>query len=148
LNGLQASYYENKDKPNRALHTDICSPWATIPTWSGLTKNERVELFKEGHNIWLNLVHELRPDVMFISVAKEHLGEEFKYIDDWTIFTVDKKGQTRENPYIVKKYLFKANDLRIPVIFGRAAQNPFGFLGKGQKLELGKLIYSMFRNYK
>ena len=32
LNGLGASFYEGK--PSTALHTDICSPVATDPTWS------------------------------------------------------------------------------------------------------------------
>ena len=36
LNGMNASYYD--DKTATALHTDICSPIATNPTWSGLSE--------------------------------------------------------------------------------------------------------------
>ena len=34
LNGLGASFYEGK--PSTALHTDICSPVATDPTWNSV----------------------------------------------------------------------------------------------------------------
>lgn len=39
LNGLEASYYNGR--PSTALHTDICSPVATDPTWSSLGSVDR-----------------------------------------------------------------------------------------------------------
>ena len=54
LNGLEASYYEGK--PSTALHTDICSPAATDPTWSGLGWDEQKALEKEGGPLWHDLL--------------------------------------------------------------------------------------------
>ena len=46
LNGLGVSYYEGQ--PSTALHTDICSPVATDPTWSNLNEETRKELATYG----------------------------------------------------------------------------------------------------
>ncbi len=51
LNGLNCSYYQNENIKNIAIHTDICSPLATNPTWSKLTKDEQKILFEEGKNL-------------------------------------------------------------------------------------------------
>ena len=37
LNGINASYYISSNQINRVIHTDICSPIATNPTWSKLS---------------------------------------------------------------------------------------------------------------
>ena len=42
LNGMQASYYQGGG--STALHTDICSPVATNPTWSRLDEADRAAL--------------------------------------------------------------------------------------------------------
>jgi hypothetical protein len=41
LRGLKCSYYQNTQFQNIALHTDICSPIATEPTWSKLKPNQQ-----------------------------------------------------------------------------------------------------------
>ena len=57
LNGLGASYYEGQD--STALHTDICTPVATDPTWSRLGRAARRVLHSGmvcwrpcGHRSW------------------------------------------------------------------------------------------------
>ena len=72
LNGLGASFYEGK--PSTALHTDICSPVATDPTWSGLDWGEQKALEKEGGPLWHGLLEVLRPQVVTLSVASHHLS--------------------------------------------------------------------------
>jgi hypothetical protein len=140
LNGMESSYYAKSKKPNRTLHSDICSPWATNPTWKDLSRHEKEKLYSEGHPQWNNLIKELKPDVILISVAKNHLTPDFKRWGNWAIISKDKKGNNR-NDYAIEKYYYELNGFRFPVVFGRAAQMPFGLLSKNQKIELGKLIY-------
>ena len=47
LNGAGSSYYAGKTV-SAALHTDICSPVATDPTWTGLGKTVRKTLEADG----------------------------------------------------------------------------------------------------
>jgi hypothetical protein len=46
LRGLDCSYYGNAS--NTALHTDLCSPLATDPTWSNLSEQATTRLFECG----------------------------------------------------------------------------------------------------
>lgn len=70
LNGLEASYYsdgvrEGKEViENRALHTDLHSPLATDPTWSGLNSKQQRVLAEEGERLWLGLIDLLEPDLI------------------------------------------------------------------------------------
>ena len=41
LNGMNCSYYKNNSLRNTAIHTDVCSPLATNPTWSKLSKDQK-----------------------------------------------------------------------------------------------------------
>jgi hypothetical protein len=141
LNGLGASYYESNVFSSIAIHTDICSPYATIPTWSKLSKELKVELYKEGIIHWQNLIKELHPDVLIISVAEHYIKENFLFKEIFTSIEFDKKGNKRKHPYFIKKYEYTVNNVNIPVIFGPAAQKPFGLIGTEQKRELGKLIF-------
>jgi len=142
LNGMEASYYTKSKKRNRAIHTDICSPWATNPTWSYLSEGEKQELYSEGHQQWIDLIKELMPDVIVISVAKKYLIDNFKSCDNnWSVIKKDKNGNNRKN-YIIKKYNYQSNDIQIPVVFGLAAQMPFGTISKEQKIKLGTLLYN------
>ena len=70
LRGLNCSYYQNTGLPNVALHTDICSPIATDPTWTKLNPNQRQLLFTQGLQIWKDLVIDLAPDVILVSIPR------------------------------------------------------------------------------
>ena len=52
-----------------ALHTDICSPVATNPTWSKLPKADQETLEMYGLPLWHDLLDQLRPHIVVISVA-------------------------------------------------------------------------------
>lgn len=69
---MNASYYENSH-PNRVLHTDICSPFATNLTWSKkqFHRDHKGNMVKEGKKIWHKLVEILNPEIIIISVAKK-----------------------------------------------------------------------------
>ena len=79
MNGLDLSFYSNRTK-NRAIHTDICTPIATSPTWGGLTKDEKEMFVHDGYKIWLKLIKILKPQKILISVGEKYL-KEFKFID-------------------------------------------------------------------
>ena len=58
LQGMGASFYSGRDAI--ALHTDICSPLATDPTWSRLSDAARAALSEPGRRIWHSLVDYLQ----------------------------------------------------------------------------------------
>ena len=100
LNGLEASYYEGK--PSTALHTDICSPAATDPTWSGLGWDEQKALEKDGGPLWHDLLEVLRPQIVTLSVASHYLSRiRFKVLSGWEVvhvFENTKAGAPRKQP--------------------------------------------------
>lgn len=145
LNGLNSSYYEN-DYPNRALHTDICSPLATDITWSKLDDISQKRLVHDGIRIWHKLVEILTPDVILISVARRHLENiEFKRTRwrESIRITQDKYGEPRNNPYIVPTSTYKLNSNNGILVFGKAANIPFGLISNAQKRELGHTLLDL-----
>jgi len=139
LNGLNSSYYNN-EYPNRALHTDICSSLATDITWSRLNDIQQKRLGHDGIRIWHKLVEILTPDVILISVAQRHLEKiRFKRTmwQESIHFTQDKNGEPRNNPYIVSTSTYTLNGKKGMLVFGKAANIPFGLISNVQKRELG-----------
>ncbi len=100
LNGLEASYYEGQ--PSMALHTDICSPVATAPTWSSLDRAAQKALEKDGGPLWHGLLKVLRPQIVTLSVACRHLSHiQFKALSGWKIVHVFERteaGAPRKQP--------------------------------------------------
>ena len=72
LRGLSASYYGGG--LNTALHTDVCSPLATTPTWRFLKKAEQGVLATDGVPLWHRLVAELEPHMILASVSAPHFS--------------------------------------------------------------------------
>ncbi|MFC3193208.1 hypothetical protein ACFODZ_03025 [Marinicella sediminis] len=126
LNGAESSYYDGAFK-NRAIHTDLCSPLATDPTWSKLTDIERDTLFSSGSNIWIKLIEDLQPDLILVSIPRQlfekffsgeaNLLESFKFKED---------GTARKKPYdvISKKYKFNSGKTATAV-WGMPSNKPF-----------------------
>jgi len=139
LNGMGCSYYPGKIK-NRVLHTDICSPIATTPTWSKLTPQQQCVLSKEGNILWNLLIEALQPDIILISVPRQLFLENFDETGK-TVITFDTKvdGSKRTEPYRVFEHIkrFK-NGKVVKVFFGPPAQTPFGTISSDQKMEVGK----------
>jgi hypothetical protein len=139
LNGLETSYYDGRR--NTALHTDLCSPLATNPTWSGL-KEGKARLEADGLQLWLRLARPLAPDVILISVAQDHLAKlNVPPPRDWdTIYTIE-----RANPYLVKaRELEIVPEKRTLIVFGRAAEKPFGTVSASTKHEIGRRVLEHF----
>jgi hypothetical protein len=135
LNGMQSSYYPNHI--NTVLHTDICSPLATNPTWSKLEKSQRILLESDGLDLWHNLVEYLQPDIIVISIARQYLQRiRFKIIEQWkTVYTI-----YRNNPYVIEMARLNLKGKQVMMLFGLAAQTPFGIISKEDKIKIGSFI--------
>lgn len=147
LNGLGASYYTGT--ASTALHTDICSPVATDPTWNGLDKANQAVLEADGRPLWHMLLKELRPKVVAISVSKVHLKSiEFVPRSDWKIIhTFDRKSDgAPRSPYEVCARWYNVGGERSLFVFGRAAQKPFGTLADSQKEQAGEMLLEAYQD--
>lgn len=139
LYGMGASYYD--DGGSLALHTDLCSPLATDPTWSRLDRQEQAALEPEGSKLWHDLVEALEPDVVLISVKRERLSTiTFPRAGPSTVIhTVD--GPTRTRPYRVEAFRHELAAGKTPLfVFGQASQTPFGSISGAQKRLIGARI--------
>ena len=142
LDGMEASYYEGRS--STALHTDICSPVATDPTWSGLGPAVRRNLEKDGGPLWHSLLEALRPHIVILSVARRHLSRiRFTPLSEWRIAHVFKRtqaGALRKQPVRVCVRRYQVGGEPSLFVFVPAAQQPLGRLGSNQKREAGGYI--------
>ncbi|MCB0753482.1 MAG: hypothetical protein KDC52_18565 [Ignavibacteriae bacterium] len=138
LNGFSASYYQGHN--STALHTDVCSPLATNPTWSKLSKDTQSKFFNGGLDIWRDLVEELQPDLMLASIPRTLFNYVFKSKgNELLIFNKKKDGTARKRPYIVELHEYRLKSgKKVKVIFGQAANTPFSTISNEQKLTIGK----------
>lgn len=142
LNGMDSSYYDGH--PNAALHTDLCSPLATDPTWSGLSDISGKRAMEHGgRELWLRLVRHLAPDVILISVARHHVQtldqQHLPLRQAWQSIYVVTSGRTR--PYHVEARELEISDGKSTLlVFGQASQTPFGKVGNTDKQEIGRRI--------
>ena len=142
LEGMGAGYWPGR--ASAALHTDICSPVATDPTWSGLAPADRDALLADGVPLWHGLLEALRPDAAVFSVAAGHLSRiGFDPIDgewgDFHIFDTDAHGKPRERPYRVRSRRFMVGGAAARFVFCPAMRSPLP-IGADQKRELGAII--------
>ena len=136
LTGLDCSYYGNA--PNTAVHTDLCSPLATNPTWRNLSSEAQTGLIQCGTSLWHSLVEWLSPDLIVASVARSHLRRiSFPQQDGWrVVYTVE-----RTNPYKIEMTKLNMVDGKVTaLVFGRAANMPFGTVSNADKRKIGLAI--------
>ena len=136
LNGAGASYYAGGS--STALHTDICSPVATNPTWTRLRQIDRDTLETYGRPLWHILLKSLKPHLVVLSIAKPHLELiEFQPMDqEWRIihtFRRTKTGAPRSRPYEVLARWYDIGGEKSLLVFGEAAQTPFGSISDPQE---------------
>ena len=148
LNGAGASYYAGK--VSTALHTDICSPVATNPTWSQLGETDRGGLEADGGLLWHMLLVALRPHMVLLSVASDHLNRiNFAPMTDWEVihaFWRTGSGVSRSRPYRVRARWSAVDGERCLFVFGPVAQTPFGLLPDRQKRETGAIAHRAFED--
>lgn len=148
LKEMEASYYGGQ--PSTALHTDICSPVATDPTWHDLHQDMQKALEQDGVLLWHDLLKALKPKVVVISVAKDHLEQvQFRALDGWAVvhtFERKKDGSRRKRPFKVKVRWHEVNGEPSLFVFGEAAQTPLGSITDRQKREAGVIVQEVFRS--
>lgn len=149
LNGAGASYYAGCD--STVLHTDICSPVATDPTWSRLGDADQTALEADGGPLWHLLLKTLKPQIVVLSVAKRHLCRiEFEPLDDeWSVihtFDWTGSGAPRSRPYEARARWHDVGGDPSLFVFGPAAQTPFGLVTSRQKREIGATILEKYRD--
>ena len=146
LNGLGASYY--KGAASTALHTDICSPVATDPTWSRLGKADRATLEADGGPLWHKLIEALRPQIVAISVAKAHLERiEFEPVADGECIHAFKRkadGELRKQPYEIRAQWYDVGGKHSLFVFGTAGVKPFQLLADCQKRAAGQMLLEVY----
>lgn len=138
LRGLNASYYPHA--ANVALHTDIASPVPTTPTWSELSPARRA-LHHGGAALWRRLADLLAPDVIAVSVAREHVAAISTLpFNEWSELTrVD-----RERPFVVSTTQMQVagGGKSAVVVFGRCTNVPFGSVSFPKREWIGAQIAS------
>ena len=143
LRGLHASYDDTQ--PNRALHTDLCSPLATNPTWSGLSWQAQRKLREGGTDLWHRLVGHFHPHVIIMSVKDEYREAiRFRPLGEWhelTDVSQKKDGGSRKKPYrVLVRAVAVTEQNPALLVYAPAAQTPFGSISLDQQMRIGRMI--------
>ena len=138
LNGIGGSYYDKEKYPYRALHTDICSPWATTPTWSKLSDEEQEMLYAEGHREWVKLIEKLNPDIILASIAKKYINRLGIESTGKMICRFDRKNDGTPRKYPVEVICYKYCDK--PLINCSLLCNAHTGLSKESKIQIATEI--------
>lgn len=154
LQGAGASYggklperMGEQDHPiRRAIHTDLCSSYATAPTWSKLSREEREETFaQEGILRWKEQMEQLQPDIIITAIAKEYWRElPITDISNLYVITETKDGGKRKYPTFIRKGYWNG----ILVILGVTSYVPFGSICSAEQRHIGELILQTYKEMK
>lgn len=142
LNGMGGSFYGGES--STVLHTDICSPVATDPTWSRLSEADQAVLVADGVPLWHELLEVLQPNVVVLSVARRHLGRiAFGRLAPWEFihrFDYTADGALRDRPYEMDGCWHLVGAEPCLFVFCPASQTPLGSITKNQGRELGSIV--------
>ncbi len=148
LNGLGYCYYPNSKNLKAVLHTDICSPAATNPTWSDLSENEKNKLQVRGFELWKKLILELKPNLIILSVKKAYLESKslspvfgFKKINCLIDPVYSKNNRFR---YEIIHYQGNIDSFKTNLLWGSAQNTPFQPFS--DKIKIGKVLKKYFIN--
>lgn len=146
LNGATSSYYPGS--PSTALHTDICSPVATDPTWSKLGERDRETLKMYGLPLWHALLEQLRPHIVVLSVAEPYLDDiHFDALGRWSaLHTFERAadGTLRARPYQVRSRWYDVGGDPSLFVFGPAGRTPLT-ISDNQKREVGAIARQVWQ---
>jgi hypothetical protein len=133
LQSFGASHYDIAE--NNALHTDIAIPYATDPTWSGLSNDQRLYFEPIGQGIWHKLIKILEPDIVLISASGGFQNKILfpKMNENWDAII-------HKDKYPVLFNQFKVNDKITDVIFQTQGRKPFLNMTKEEKINLKNIL--------
>lgn len=151
LNGMGCSFYDG-EKTDNVIHTDICSPLPTDPTWTKLSHNTQNIIFKEGFKLWKELILELKPDLVVISIARKYLGRlKLNKISNVYSLKNTKDGKLRSKPYDLELFDLEIGSFKTKLVYGNAANMPFGTVSSIEKKKMGSKLKSyltnLYKNY-
>lgn len=133
LSSFSASFYI--DALNTAIHTDIGSPYATSPTWSGLNKTSRLFLEEKGSASWHKLIQQLEPDVILYSASLNFEKKiKFDQIGEWYKINVQ-----ANRPLLIGKFQV-APQKPTSVFFQIQGRKPFLQTSKEEKLKFATYL--------
>lgn len=161
LRGFGASYGGTKLKikedensgnnyPLRAIHTDFCTPWATIPTWQDLSPLDQRALITNYTNSpfseWISLVNKLKPDIIIACIPQKYrkalMGS--KPLTDIIHIVHTKTGARRNRPVIIRADVYQG----ALIVFGQTQNVPFGNVSTLQKNRIGQIINNCYQHWK
>lgn len=137
----------------RAIHTDLCTPYATKPAWTGKVdkaerrqnEKDKEEIAKTGMKIWEILVDILKPDIIIACIPQEYRE---KLIDSNSlteiIRVVETKGGDDREPISILAGVYKG----ALIIFGKTQNVPFGNVSTLQKKLIGENIRKCYDLWK
>lgn len=138
LNGIGYSFFPNKF--NKVIHTDICSPLATEPTWSKLDNEITIYLQESGIDIWLKLIDELKPDIIIIS-TRYSIVRKLNPTNKSIIYIVDKTKDGKERrPFYLELYDVQFQNFKSKLVYGQPKNTPFGSVSNWDKNRMGEKI--------
>lgn len=147
LNGANASYYPRW--ASTVLHTDICSPIATDPTWSRLGDTDRATLEVHGPTIWHGLVEQLKPHIVVLSVAKRYLSHiVFDPLSRWKPthrFDRTDSGASRSRPYVARARWYLIGGDPTLFVYCPAGRTPLT-ISTNQKRSLGAICLQQWQH--
>ena len=140
LQSFNASHYDNT--LNNALHTDIAIPYATDPTWTGLTNAEKLYFEPIGQKIWHDLITILEPDIILISASGRFQNKILfpKTHESWKVIIPKDKFPVLFNQ-------IRVNDKIVDIVFQTQGRKPFLNMNREEKLNL-KNILELHKNGK
>ena len=137
-----ASYYDNA--PNRAIHTDTLSPFATFPAWSKLDSQIQRRFSDIGIALWNELITILEPDIIFMSINQKYIShiDFYHTFRDYLVYA-DKKYN--DKPLKIQYGYIHLRD-KTAHIFNESRTNqvPFNALGSEDSAILGAKIFERF----
>jgi hypothetical protein len=139
LTGMSASYYAVDEAGYRAIHTDLCSPLATVDGYSNLSANDRKALERGGVRLWCDLVGFLRPHAVIMSFGSPYLQKFCTVpLHKWPILY--ERHRESGSSFIVRHTAVRFGDVETKVFFGDADRLPFLGLVDSEKPRVGALI--------
>lgn len=153
LQGAGASYggklpekIGGQDHSNRrAIHTDLCSSYATAPSWSKLPREEQETISQEGVCYWKKQIEQLQPDIIITAMAKEHWKKlPVTDISDLYVIKETKDGKERRPFVTIRKGYYNGT----LVILGVTQNKPFGSICCAEQKHIGELILQAYKEKK
>ena len=139
LNGLGCSFYPDNNF-KKVIHTDICSPLATFPTWSKLSKDVKNELLNKGFLMWKKLISETKPDLIIISTRYDYVKMlNPKKIKTLHTITKKKDGSPRR-PFNLELFEVDINNHNTLMVYGEPKNTPFGSVTTTDKTKMGEIV--------